>query len=172
MYAFCKNLLKLRLYGGAICAAALLAPAVSTTVASAQGFVQGTCVTNRTTFLSRPDCTQVSSSSFVDIPETSVNVKVGGANPTCVIVAFSALVNPEPDETMVVRARIAGIGAGDPDDVAFGPGSGKLDTRATQFIFRNVPPGSHTLQMQYRINAGGSGDSVRLCEPTLVVHHR
>jgi hypothetical protein len=157
---------KRRLHSSAVLAAALIIAAVSSTVAAAQG----SCVVSRATFNAGIDCTQTNSTSFVNIPGAAVDIRVGGADPTCVIVAFSAQTDTDPKERMTVRARIAGIGIGKPEDVVFGAGSGTLEPRATQFVFANVPPGNYTLQMQYRSNRPGA--SVKICEPTLVVHHR
>jgi hypothetical protein len=107
--------------------------------------------------------------TFVNIPQASLDITVGGANPTCVIAVFSAQTQTTDTENMVVRARIAGIGDGLPADTGLGAGNGAVEARAAQFVFEDVPPGSYTARMQYR---SVSGTTVTLCEPTLVVHHR
>jgi hypothetical protein len=166
MAAFDEALSKLRLSGSALLVAALIVAELWPTDAAAQS----SCLVNRATFSAGIDCTSTNSTSFVNVPQTALDITVGGSVPTCVIVAFSAQTKTDPNENMNVRARIAGIGIGEPEDVTFGSGSGALEARATQFVFANVPPGSYTVHMQYRSVEAGS--NVRICEPTVVVHHR
>jgi hypothetical protein len=130
---------------------------------------QGSCTVNRATYRVGANCASTTSMNFVNIPQGAQDVTVGGAAPTCVIAVFSAQTQTTEDENMVVRAFIPGVGVADPDNTAFGPGTGTAEARAAQFVFEDVAPGDYTVHMQYR---SVSGSNVTLCEPALVVHHR
>jgi hypothetical protein len=131
---------------------------------------QGSCIVNRATF--RAQTTgggSTSSTAFVNIPNAALNVTVGGANPTCVVVVFTAQTQTTANENMLVRARIPGIGNGIPAEFSMGPGTGTTEARPAQFVFDNVPPGAYTVRMQYR---SVPGTTVTVTRPTVVVHHR
>jgi hypothetical protein len=130
---------------------------------------QDTCTINRATFRTEANCATTNSGSFVNIPQSAVDITVGGAASTCVIVVFSAQTQTTETENMVVRARIPGVGNGLPADTAMGAGTGAVEARTAQFVFPDVPPGDHRVRMQFR---SVSGTNVTLCEPTSVVHHR
>ena len=157
---------KLRPHGSAVLAATLIMAALWPTDAAAQG----SCTVNRATFSAGADCASTNSTDFINIPQAALDITVGGAAPTCVLVVFSAQTQTTSNENMNVRARIAGIGIGEPEDVTFGAGTGALETRAAQFVFKDVPPGDYTLRMQFRSVVAGT--HIKICEPTLVVHHR
>jgi hypothetical protein len=151
-------------------AVALMLAALWAADAAAQD-VQGSCVVNRATF--RAETTgggSTSSTTFVNIPETALDVTVGGANPTCVIVVFTAQTQTTANENMLVRARIPGIGNGVPAEFSMGPGTGTTEARPAQFVFDNVPPGDYSVRMQFRTVSPGT--TVTLTRPTVVVHHR
>lgn len=131
---------------------------------------QSACVVNRATFGAFPDCAQTDSTTFSNIPHSALDITVGGPTPTCVIVSLSAQTKTASKENMDVRAHITGTGIGEPEDVTFGSGTGELEARATQFVFANVPPGDHTVHIQYR--SAKAGTVVKICEPTMVVYHR
>jgi hypothetical protein len=156
--------------GRAVMAAALMLAALWPAGAVAQD-VQGSCVVNRATF--RAETTgggSTSSTTFVNIPQAALNVTVGGANPTCVIVVFTAQTQTTANENMLVRARIPGIGNGVPADFSMGPGTGTTEARPAQFVFEDVPPGDYSVRMQFRSVVAGT--TVTLTRPTVVVHHR
>jgi hypothetical protein len=155
--------------GRGLVAAALILVPLWPVGAAAQN-VQGSCVVNRATFRAQTSGGgSTSSTTFVNIPNTALNLTVGGANPTCVIVVFTAQTQTTANENMVVRARIPGIGIGVPAEFSMGPGTGTTEARPAQFVFENVPPGDYTVRMQYR---SIPGTTVTLTRPTLVVHHR
>lgn len=131
---------------------------------------QSSCVVNRATFGAFLDCAATDSTTFINIPHAALDITVGGSTPTCVIVSFSAQTKTASKENLNVRAKIQGVGIGEPEDVTFGSGTGELEARATQFVFANVPPGDHTVHLQYRSDK--TGNVVKLCEPTVVVYHR
>jgi hypothetical protein len=152
--------------GGAILTAALLMAAMCSTAAA----VQGECTVNRATFRSEANSQTTNSQSFVNISQAELDITVGGSDPTCVIVVFSAQTQTASNENMGVRARIPGIGNGEPAEISFGPGTGAVEARTAQFVFEEVPPGNHTVRMQFRSSINGT--SVTISRPTVVVHHR
>jgi hypothetical protein len=155
--------------GRAVVAATLMLVASWPVDATAQD-VQGSCTVNRATF--RAETTgggSTSSTTFVNMPQAALNITVGGANPTCVIVVFTAQTQTTADENMLVRARIPGIGNGVPAELSMGPGTGTTEARPAQFVFDDVPPGDYTVRMQY---LSVTGSTVTVTRPTLVVHHR
>jgi hypothetical protein len=131
---------------------------------------EGSCTVSRATFRSDPGFSSTSSATFINIPDTDVPITVGGADPTCVIVVFSAQTQTSETENMAIRARIAGIGIAEPDEINLGPGTGAVEARAAQFVFESVPPGNYTVRMQYRSSVGAT--TVTIGKPTVVVHHR
>ena len=137
--------------------------------------VQGACTTNRVKFRTATNEVSENSGTFTNIPQSSVNVTVGGAAPTCVIVVFSAEVQTSLTLGLLVRARLTGgIGIGEPPHALFYVGDPLArQTRSMQFVFENVPPGSYTVRMQFRavVVDEGPGDA-SLIRRTLVVHHR
>jgi hypothetical protein len=133
--------------------------------------VQGSCVVNRATFRAQTSGGgSTSSTAFVNIPQAALDVAVGGANPTCVIVVFTAQTQTTANENMLVRGQIPGIGVGVPAEFAMGPGTGTTEARPAQFVFENVPPGDYSVRMQFRSVVAGT--TVTITRPTVIVHHR
>lgn len=155
--------------GGSIVTAALVLTALGPVGAAAQS-AQGSCVVNRVTY--RADTNgggSTSSTTFTNMPQAALNFTVGGTQPTCVIVVFTAQTQTTATENMLVRARITGIGSGVPAEFSMGPGTGTTEARPAQFVFENVAPGDYSLRIQY---LSVSGTTVTVSRPTLVVHHR
>jgi hypothetical protein len=124
------------------------------------------------TFRAATSRESTSSTAFSNIPDAGVNFTVGGDDPTCVVVVFSAEAQTGLDRNMAVRARLlSGIGVGEPPQVFFGRHADVgLHTRSMQFVFPEVPPGNQSLRIQFR--STGPGDVVRIGARTTVVHHR
>ena len=140
---------KLLPWGGTILAAALMLPLWP--VGAAAQDVQGSCVVNRATYRAETNGGgSTSSTTFVNIPQTALDITVGGAEPTCVIVVFTAQTQTTANENMLVRAVIPGLGAGVPADFSMGPGTGTTEARPAQFVFEDVAPGDYTVRMQFR----------------------
>jgi hypothetical protein len=159
---------KLLPWGGTVLAAALMVPLWP--VGAAAQDVQGSCVVNRATYRAETNGGgSTSSTTFVNIPQTALDITVGGAEPTCVIVVFTAQTQTTSTENMLVRAVIPGLGAGVPADFSMGPGTGTTEARPAQFVFEDVAPGDYTVRMQYR---SVPGTTVTVTRPTVVVHHR
>ncbi len=160
---------RLLLRGGSLAAAALVLIALGPIDAAAQS-AEGSCAVNRVTYRAETNGgATTSSTTFVGIADAVVNITVAGADPTCLIVVFTAQTQTTDDENMVVRARIAGIGIGIPAEFATGPGTGTTEARPAQFVFEDVPPGDYIVRIQFR---SVTGTAVTLSRPTVVVHHR
>jgi hypothetical protein len=152
--------------GGVALTAALFVAAMCSSAAA----IEGDCTVNRATFRSESGSQTTGSTTFVNISDAELDISVGGSDPTCLIVVFTAQTQTASNENMAVRARIPGVGNGEPAEFSLGPGTGTTEARAAQFVFDDVPPGDHTLRMQFRSVINGT--SVTISRPTVVVHHR
>jgi hypothetical protein len=97
-----------------------------------------------------------SSSSFVNIPETTVQFSQGGVEPSCVLVRFSASTYVDNGIDVIdIRAVLDNTTAALPGMIRV---RGETDVvgypRTFEFIFPLVSPGSHTLRMQYKSEKG------------------
>jgi len=96
---------------------------------------------------------RTTSTSYVDLPQARVTFNQGGTNPSCVLVRFSAA--PNANRNMGFRALLDG-NAGIPfegqisDGVDMGP-----NARRFTFIFPNVAPGVHVVQIQHQMTSQG-----------------
>jgi hypothetical protein len=115
----------------------------------------GTCNPNRVAFKTSANQNSTYSLDFVNIPQSGVNITVGGTNPSCVIVTFSASARVY-NSIMFVRARIAQLNAiAHPESAWFTGHSGNVfHAHAMQFVFPNIPPGQYTVWIQFRSSNG------------------
>jgi hypothetical protein len=97
-----------------------------------------------------------SSTSFINIPETTISFTQGGAAASCVLVRFSASTfGANGIDVIDVRAFLdnataalpASIGVRGESDVTGYP-------RSFEFVFPSVAPGSHVLRMQFKSEKG------------------
>jgi hypothetical protein len=93
------------------------------------------------------------STTFVDIPEATVQFVVGGTTPSCVIVRFSGE-SSSNENASTIRPLLDVNTKALPAEVAFGGldcSNGACTTRAHafEFVFPRVAPGTHLLRMQY-----------------------
>lgn len=95
-----------------------------------------------------------SSTTYVNIPEGSVGFKQGQRG--CVIVIFSG-VSGNATGLFFVQAVIGGV-VGLPANNRWSGndniGGVFLRMRSGTYVFPNVPPGRHRVQMQYRVDSG------------------
>jgi len=154
-------------------------PAEAQSVAPAPALT-GTCIVKKVSFAtSESIALGTTSTSFVNIPDMSVGFSMGGANPSCVKVEFSAFAfaanTPVANQLLMVRALLDGVTAGSPSEVQL---SGDDDEDADgswarahgyNFAFNGVTPGVHTITIQFRSNSGGS---VFVHRPSMFVNHR
>lgn len=97
------------------------------------------------------------STSFVKVPNASMNITVSGTSNSCVIISFSALTWVEGDHAMFVQAVLDGSTIAKPGPQQFAGSDAPLSfavVKSFDFIFPSVAPGSHTVKMQFRSNDG------------------
>jgi len=136
--------------------------------------LQGACNPNRTRFRTETNVVGTSSVNYVDAPRTFQAITVGGTSPSCVIVTFSVDADNTPvtnSNWMKVRARIDGIGAaGNSEPPEHTVDVRRYDQHSIQFFFPAVPPGAHTVRIQFA--SFNPGNVVRLYNRSLSVQFR
>jgi hypothetical protein len=116
------------------------------------------------------------SSSYVNVPNTSISFLQGGSGNGCVIVTFSAESWAEYGRLIFVRARLDDAITAAPGAVQFSgdddeDGDGRwARSRAFTFVFPAVPPGAHFVRMEYR--SVTAGRRVYIGKHNTVVQHR
>ncbi len=96
------------------------------------------------------------SNTFSDLGDTTVNFSIPGTRNRCVLVVFSAEPFTPGNELVHVRALRDGGVVGNPVEVQFGSGDGVFRKVTTaQFQFESVPPGKHTIVIQFRSQVNG-----------------
>ena len=105
------------------------------------------------------------SPTFVNIPKTRVRFDQG-TKAGCVIIRFTANMQAAPTGDMVVRALLDNSTTAHPSSVSFG--SADVTGATIEFIFLNVAPGVHHVDMQF-LSFGGGQASVS--KPTTFVHY-
>jgi hypothetical protein len=155
-----------------VCAA--IAPAIASipVQATAQNVSRSGCDTPKTSFrtydLSASNSTV--STTFIDIPATSVSFTVGGTTKTCLIVVeFSAEVVAANTQQLRIRAVLDGVTGGLPAEVVLQQG-GLASNQTAVFSFVGVSPGPHAVKMQFRAAFNGGGAVTVLKRNTLVRH--
>ena len=93
------------------------------------------------------------STSYVDLPQARIAFRQGGASPSCVLVRFSAA--PFANRNMGFRALLDGV-AGIPFEGQVSDGADKgANARRFTFIFPDVAPGDHLVQIQHQMTSQG-----------------
>ena len=96
------------------------------------------------------------SSTFADVVGSSVSFNVAGANPSCVIVSFSAQAFAEHRAGMFVRALLDKSVESVDSVILFVGDSGAFpEAHAYNFLFPSVSPGPHAVKVQYRADVTG-----------------
>ena len=96
------------------------------------------------------------STTFVNVPQGSVNFTQGGTGPSCVIVSLSANSfavgkSPSTPSPLIVRITLDATSVALPSEVDFSDGNDTGNqARAFDFIFPSVAPGAHTIRVQIR----------------------
>jgi hypothetical protein len=108
--------------------------------------------------------------SFVNIPEATVDFTQVGAAGSCVIARFSAetVSGADAGDILFVRA-VLDNSVGQPLFVRYSAVENVYRAHTFEFVFPTVMPGAHTVRMQYR---GNSGNPVSIGMHTLVVHYK
>jgi hypothetical protein len=95
----------------------------------------------------------------------------------CVLVDFSAFlqVTDAAQDSVIVQATLtAGSGGpvlGRPSNALFQPANNNADTRAAEFVFADVMPGTYTVRLQMSGSAATTSDTVMVNDPNIVVHY-
>jgi hypothetical protein len=115
----------------------------------------GACNVNRVKFRTSVNQNSTFSIAFVDVPDSFVSIDIGGANPSCVIVTFSASARVV-NSIMYVRAHIPQLNASaHPETAFFTALSGNLfHAHSMQFVFPSIPPGQYSVRVQFRSQNG------------------
>jgi len=115
----------------------------------------GACNLNRVKYRTATNQNSTYSVNFVDVPESSININIGGPNPSCVIVTFSASARVV-NSIMYVRAYIPQLGAtAQPETAFFTALSGNMfHAHSMQFVFPSIPPGQYSVRVQFRSQNG------------------
>jgi hypothetical protein len=110
------------------------------------------------------------SSTFVDVTDSTVSFNVGGNNPSCVTVSFSAQVFAPNGRVMFVQALLDNVVSADGSILFVSQSDTNSDAHAYNFLFPDVQPGLHTFKMQYRSQT--NGQTVFINDFNLNIQHR
>jgi hypothetical protein len=125
---------------------------------SSEGFsavVIGKCQPNEVKYAVSSSRSGTESRTYVNIPEATIRFAQGGTIPSCVIVYFSSEAQGTFGANSIVRALLDDMTPGLPREIQFAADDTvQPATRTAIFIFPNVSPGAHRLQMQYRTGGG------------------
>jgi hypothetical protein len=151
-----------------------LAAIMLLTAGAAQANVFGRCAPNKTTYLASDTGVSTTSTTYVDVSNGTVRFLQGGTGPSCVVVEFSAA-TAVMNNVLYVRALILDIGAGTPTEAIYGgdafeDGNLHYGAHAMAFVFPNVAPGRHFVQMQMRTVNNQYGAEIQ--HHTIIVMHQ
>ena len=131
--------------------------------------VSGTCTPAKVAFAASAITeSATSSTTFVRVPEARVRLVQGGSQPSCVLVQFSAHAFASAGNSLVLKARLDKSISGLPRTFQFsGDDPGLYRTRTAVFIFPDIAPGAHTLQLLFR---SVTGERVEIGVHNTIVH--
>lgn len=135
-------------------------------------FVQTRCKSVKTIDVAHSsDSQSTSSTDFVDIDGAVVKFDIGGKANTCVLVNFSAIAITDNNGVMLVRAvrNLLFHSVDGPIQLSGGDDVLHFGAHAYNFLFTDVPPGSHTVKMQYR---SALATRIDILSFEMMVHHR
>jgi hypothetical protein len=144
--------------GPLLCAGWLMFAAFGSSSATAESKLVKCSPSKLTIITSTPEPPYPStlSTTYVDIPEATLNFVQGGDVASCVIVRFSAEAFAK-DNGVSVRPLLNVATTALPDEVAFAgmeciPTVGcTTRAHAFEFVFPRVKPGKHLLRMQFKV---------------------
>ena len=124
-----------------------------------------------------------STGTFTDVNGSTINFRIGGTTPSCVLVSFSAVVQTQTearaDAFMLVRAVLDNTDVSIDNDIVFAnsavlaPNINQVDAHAYNFTFFDVPPGQHIVKMQFRSNSTlGSTRTVSITDLDMNIRHK
>jgi hypothetical protein len=152
---------------------ASLAVAALLPVAAAADPTAGSCSPTAVHYVASGGGTfQTVSSSYVDLPQARVIFHQGGSKPSCVLVRFSADPKAGNFTNMGFRVLLDGAQAGLPFEAQISDGIDVAPSaRRFTFIFANVAPGAHSVQMQHQATSPNSAAAMN-GHNTIVWHAR
>jgi hypothetical protein len=128
-----------------------------------------TCETSGAKVTTAIDDDSTSSPSFLPIAQTGISFQQGGTTNGCVNLSFSAESLAPGATLMEVRAVLNGSVEASPGRVYFAQGDDVLRSHAFNFLFPNVPPGPHRVEVHFR--STGEPGTVRVGMRTTMVHY-
>jgi hypothetical protein len=127
------------------------------------------CETSGAKVTTAIDDASTSSTSFAPIAQTAISFQQGGTTNGCVNLSFSAESLAPGATLMEVRAVLNGSIEGSPGRVYFAQGDDVLRAHAFNFLFPNVPPGPHRVEVHFR--SIGEPGTVRVGMRTTMVQY-
>ena len=122
----------------------------------------GSCSPTKVRYIASDGFGQVTSTTFVNVPESTVNIIQGGANPSCVIVSVSATpigvtASPPTPAPFTLRVMMDGTTPALPNEVDISDGADTGNQiRSFDFIFPSVAPGIHSIRLQVKVSPASS----------------
>jgi hypothetical protein len=139
---------------------------------STEGFsavVIGNCQPTEVKYAASSSDSSTESQKFLNVREASISFAQGGTNPSCVIVHFSGESRGGFGASIVLRPLLDGATLGLPEEMQFAANDANHYTaRTVIFIFQNVLPGTHRLDMQYK---SVNGNKVNIGVHNTLVHY-
>lgn len=152
-------------------AAALLAGSINLAI-TCMGNAQtiGTCEPTKVKFsASALDGSNTTSTTFINLPEATINFSQGGSKASCVMVVFTGMVAVGNNGQLFVRATLDQDIVGLPNLFQIIALSNNFShTHTATFIFPSVAPGPHKLRVEF---SSGNGQSVGIGRHNTVVHY-
>jgi hypothetical protein len=101
------------------------------------------------------DTTSTTSLTYLNVPESLVSFRQGGASASCVVVRFSAQAAAGTNGSLYIRAYLDDSTTAAPQElIYYNAGEPFFGVRSYDFIFPSVAPGRHSLRMQFRSASG------------------
>jgi hypothetical protein len=127
------------------------------------------CDTSSTKIAAATQDHSTSSSSFAPIAQTGISFQQGGAGDGCVNLLFSAEAVAPGATLMEVRALLDDTIEAVPGAVYFTQGDDVMRSRAFNFLFPQVAPGPHRVEVHFR--SSGEPGTVRVGMRTTMLQH-
>ena len=109
--------------------------------------------------------------TFVNMPGMTLAFKQGGTDPSCVLVTFSTTAITSTNSIAYVQPLLDGNATGLPVSVPLIVDAANYEVRTATFLFTDVPPGKHTVKMQFEASFVGGTQVISLTNNNLIVQH-
>jgi len=129
----------------------------------------GCALTNQSFVATNDTSATTTSSTYVDVPNSSVSFTTAGSATSCLTVVFTAVAY-SPTGAIRIRAVLGSNTVSSQTDIQFvGQGLPYADSHTFTFYFKGVRPGKHTIRIQW---LSAQGAAVYMWQHTTVVLHR